>query len=86
MLTQVQKLFELESLNYSERKMAKSLDNLTLRLSELLEKDPGQTIKQLAEKLEVNRTFLAGYLKALENQGYVKSKKIGPAKVYFKER
>jgi len=85
-LTQVQKLFELESLNYSERKMAKSLDNLTLRLSELLEKDPGQTIKQLAEKLEVNRTFLAGYLKALENQGYVKSKKIGPAKVYFKER
>jgi len=31
----------------------------------------------------VNRIFLAGYLKALENQGYVKSKKIGPAKVYF---
>jgi len=63
--------------------MSKSPDKLTLKLTELLEKDPGQTIKQLAEKLEVNRTFLAGYLKALENQGYVKSKKIGPAKVYF---
>lgn len=52
---------------------------------ELLEKDPGQTIKQLTEQLEVNRTFLAGYLQALENQGYVRSKKIGPAKVYFKK-
>lgn len=63
--------------------MTKSPDKLTLKLTELLEKDPGQTIKQLAEKLDINRTFLAGYLKALENQGYVKSKKIGPAKIYF---
>jgi len=45
----------------------------------------GQPVKELAKKLNVNRTFLAGYLKALENQGYVKSKKIGPAKVYFCE-
>lgn len=35
------------------------------------------------EYVWVNRTFLSGYLKALENQGYIKSKKIGPAKVYF---
>ncbi len=63
--------------------MSKSLDTLTSKLIELLEKDPGQTVKQLAEQLDVNRTFLAGYLKALENQGYVRSKKIGPAKVYF---
>lgn len=52
---------------------------------DLLEKDPGQTVKQLAEQLNVNRTFLAGYLKALEDQGYIRSKEIGPAKVYFKE-
>jgi predicted transcriptional regulator len=64
--------------------MSKDLDKLTLKLIELLEKDPGQTVKQLAQQLGVNRTFLAGYLKALENQGYVKSKRIGPAKVYFK--
>ncbi|MEM3465713.1 MAG: winged helix-turn-helix domain-containing protein, partial [Candidatus Jordarchaeales archaeon] len=65
------------------RKMSKSPDKLTSKLIELLEKDPGQTVKQLAEQLSMNRTFLAGYLKALENQGYVRSKKIGPAKVYF---
>ncbi|MEM2212330.1 MAG: winged helix-turn-helix domain-containing protein [Candidatus Nezhaarchaeales archaeon] len=74
----------MERLNYSERKMSKSPDVLTPKLIELLEKDPGQTVKQLAEQLSVNRTFLAGYLKALESQGYVRSKKIGPAKVYFK--
>lgn len=59
------------------------------RLSEkilgLLEKDPGQSVKEMAAQLEVNRTFLSGYLKALEDQGFIKSKKIGPAKVYFNE-
>jgi DNA-binding IscR family transcriptional regulator len=39
-----------------------------------LENDPRQAVKDLAKKLSVNRTFLAGYLEALENQGYVKSK------------
>jgi predicted ArsR family transcriptional regulator len=61
--------------------MQKSPDKLTSKLIELLEKDSGQTVKQLVEQLSVNRTFLAGYLKALENDGRVKSKKIGPAKV-----
>jgi len=65
--------------------MSKSQDRLTSKLIELLGRDPGQTVKQLAEQLKVNRTFLSGYLRALENQGYVKSKKIGPAKVYFEE-
>jgi predicted ArsR family transcriptional regulator len=58
--------------------------DLTAKIVELLEKDPGQAVKDLAKKLGVNRTFFAGYLKALENQGYVKSKRIRPAKVYFK--
>lgn len=59
---------------------------LKTRITELLEEDSGQPVKVLAEKLGVNRTFLAGYLKALEDQGFVKVKKIGPAKVYFKEK
>jgi predicted transcriptional regulator len=59
--------------------------NLTERIIRLLEKDPGQQIQQLARELKVNRTFLAGYLLALENEGKVKVKKIGPAKVYFKK-
>jgi predicted transcriptional regulator len=63
--------------------MPKEYTDLTDRILRLLEGDPGQQIQQLAKELKVNRTFLAGYLKALENQGYVKSKRIGPAKVYF---
>ena len=61
-----------------------SPSNLTERIIRLLEKDPGQQIQQLARELKMNRTFLAGYLSALENEGKVKSKKIRPAKVYFK--
>jgi predicted transcriptional regulator len=57
--------------------------DLTIKIIRLLEEDPGQAVKDLAKKLGVNRIFLAGYLEALENQGYVRSKRIGPAKVYF---
>ena len=63
--------------------MSREHQNLTIKIIELLKKDPGQPVKELAKKLNINRTFLAGYLKALENQGHVKSKNIGPAKVYF---
>jgi predicted transcriptional regulator len=66
--------------------MFKEHFNLSDKIFRLLEKDPRQTIQKLANELSVNRTFLAGYLKALENQGYVKLKKIGPAKVYFINR
>jgi len=58
-------------------------EDLTAKIIKLLENDPGQAVKDLAKKLGVNKTFLAGYLKALEKQGYVKSKRIRPAKVYF---
>jgi predicted transcriptional regulator len=58
-------------------------EDLTTKIIKLLEEDPGQAVKDLAKKLGVNRIFLAGYLEALENQGYVRSKRIGPAKVYF---
>ena len=64
--------------------MTRKHGDLTTKIIKLLENDPGQVVKELAKKLGVNRTFLAGYLKALENQGHVKSKRIGPAKVYFK--
>jgi len=57
--------------------------DIASQVIELLNKDPGQTVKALAKQLKVNRTFLAGYLKALESQGPVRSKEIGPARVYF---
>jgi len=64
--------------------MSKEYSDLTDRILRLLEKDPGQPVQELAKELKINRTFLAGYLKALESEGKIKSKKIGPAKVYFK--
>jgi len=63
--------------------LPKENQDLTNKIMELLKKNPGQPVKELANQLEVNRTFLAGYLKALEDQGFIKSKKIGPAKIYF---
>ncbi len=63
--------------------MPKKYEGLTAKIVELLKNDPGYSVKELVEKLDVNRTFLAGYLKALENQGYVRLKRIGSAKVYF---
>jgi len=65
-------------------RMAKEYRGLMVKIIKLLEDDPGQPVKDLARKLGVNRTYLAGYLKALEDQGYVRAKRIGPAKVYFK--
>ena len=65
-------------------KMPKS-HSLADKIVGLLKEDPGQSVKEMANQLEVNRTFLSGYLKALEDQGYIRSKRIGPAKVYFNE-
>jgi predicted transcriptional regulator len=59
--------------------------SLTPKIIKLLERDPGQPVHKLAKELKINRTYLAGYLRALENEGHVKSKRIGPAKVYFKK-
>jgi len=56
---------------------------LTEKIVKSLMGNNGRTIKEIAEELEVNRTFLSGYLEALESQGIVRSRKIGPAKVYF---
>ena len=64
--------------------MPENHEELTAKIVKLLEEDPGQAVKDLAKKLGVDRVFLSGYFKALENQGYLKSEKIGPAKVYFK--
>jgi predicted transcriptional regulator len=63
--------------------MLEEYADLTDRILKLLEKDPGQPVQELAKELKINRTFLAGYLKALENQGYVKSKRIGTSQSLF---
>lgn len=53
------------------------------KVSELLEKTPGQAVRELSKKLDVNRTYLAGYLQSLEDLNRVESRKVGPARLYY---
>ena len=52
-------------------------------LQAALGKEPGLTVKDLAERLNVNRQFMAGFLAALEELGEVSYRKVGPARIYF---
>jgi Mn-dependent DtxR family transcriptional regulator len=56
----------------------------TAKIIKLLESDFEQTIKDPADELGASRAFSAGYLRALENQGYVESKRIRFVNTYFK--
>lgn len=60
-----------------------SKDSTAQRLKAVLAKEPGQTIKDLAKRLEVNRQFMAGYLAAMEERGEIVSRRVGPARIYF---
>ena len=53
-----------------------------LQIRHFLKDVPGQSVTELAQRLEANRTAISGYLSALEDLGYVTSRKLGPAKVY----
>ena len=46
-------------------------------------KEPGLTVKDLAERLEINRQFMAGVLAVLEEKGDVYHRNVGPARIYF---
>jgi predicted transcriptional regulator len=50
---------------------------------ETLAKDPGLSVKELAERLKTNRQFMAGVLKVLEQRGEVSYRQVGPARIYF---
>ena len=50
---------------------------LTSEIIKLLTNNSGQSVKFLAKKPDIDETFFASYLKALEHEGYVKSKRIG---------
>jgi len=53
---------------------------------DILRQEPGQSIREVASRLHLNRSYVAGYLDALESLGYIKSKRIGPAKAYFMKK
>jgi len=59
-------------------------ERLTYRkIKALLEDIPGQSVRELAQKLGANRSVMSGYLQALEDLGYVTSRRVGPARVYY---
>jgi predicted transcriptional regulator len=49
----------------------------------ILAKEPGLSVKELAEKLKTNRQFMAGVLRVLEEQGEVTFRQVGPARIYY---
>lgn len=57
--------------------------SLTKNVKSALKKEPGLTVKDLAERLEVNRQFMAGALAVLEEKGDVYHRNVGPARTYF---
>lgn len=57
--------------------------DLSDRVKSALKEQQGLSIKDLSEKLKVNRQFMAGVLAVLEESGDVSSRKVGPARIYF---
>ncbi len=57
--------------------------NLTKQIRPILSNEPGLSVKDLAERLNINRQFMAGALTVLEEQGEVYHRQVGPARIYF---
>ena len=62
---------------------SRSQISLLKKVKDILSKTPGLSIKEIAELSKVDRHFMAGFLKALEEKGEVCSRKVGAAKIYF---
>ena len=57
--------------------------DFTLKVKEILTKEPGLSVKELSDRLSTNRQFMAGMLKALEERGEVTYRQVGPARIYY---
>jgi len=57
--------------------------NFAHKINGILFKEPGLSVKELAEKLGTNRQFMAGVLKVLEERGEVSYRQVGPARIYY---
>jgi len=55
----------------------------TRQVREILTKEPGLSVKELAERLKTNRQFMAGVLRVLEERGEVSYRQVGPARIYY---
>ncbi len=61
-------------------------ENSTHKIKQILSKEPGLSVKDLASRLGLNRQFMAGFLTALEEGGEVYHRQVGPARIYFLSR
>ena len=59
---------------------------LSKKIKKLLSKTPGLSVKEVAKASEINRQFMAGFLCAMEENGEVYSRKVGPARIYFNNK
>ena len=57
--------------------------DITRKIISALSSEPGMSVKELANTLELNRQFMAGFLTALEERGEVFHRQVGPARIYF---
>ena len=57
--------------------------DFTRDVKDILAREPGLSVKELAEKLKTNRQFMAGVLKVLEERGEVSCRQVGPARIYY---
>ena len=62
----------------------KERNALSKKIRQLLLKTPGLSVKEIAKASGVNRQFMAGFLRAMEENGEFYSRKVGPARIYFK--
>lgn len=53
------------------------------QVRDILSKEPGLSVKELAERLKTNRQYMAGILKVLEERGDVTFRQVGPARIYY---
>jgi DNA-binding MarR family transcriptional regulator len=49
----------------------------------ILNKEPGLSVKELAERLKTNRQYMAGILSVLEERDEVTYRQVGPARIYY---
>jgi len=58
-------------------------ENSVHQIKQILSKEPGLSVKDLASRLGLNRQFMAGFLTALEERGELYHRQVGPARIYF---
>jgi predicted transcriptional regulator len=66
-------------------KIPRDFSGLTQKILNSLKGNRFKSVEEMSNELQIHRTWLAGYLAALETQGIIESKKIGRMRVYFQK-